>query len=448
MLHLKPFFSIDHSTRLLEELIGLATLLVVALAIGGFTGWWALGFVLVFLLYLARNLYQFLHFLSLVRSRDLQPMEAPFGVWGDIYDAYFEKVYQEKRHIKRLRSETEQVQQAMNLLPDAHISLTRKFRIEWVNHSAETLLGLRQTDVGQKITNLMRQTEMQRYLQQENFDESVEFYASAESTRRLSAQIVPYFEKHYLLIIRDVTDAHNLSQIRRDFVANASHELRTPLTVLNGYLELMIDQHDSLPPIWQNPLKQMHTQSVRMQNIINDLLTLSTMEADTAMSEMEWVDVVPMLKRLEAESTHLSEGQHQIQFSYETSALLKGAAEPLRSVFTNLVSNAIRYTPEGGKIWVRWYQTPQHLVFEVKDTGIGIAREHIPRLTERFYRVDTARSRTTGGTGLGLAIVKHILERHRARLVIHSRLQVGSTFRCEFPLPDSTQIPTDITTDV
>jgi len=324
------------------------------------------------------------------------------------------------------------VQQAMNLLPDAHISLTRKFRIEWVNHSAEQLLGLRQDDVGQKITNLLRQPELLAYLESQKYDSSVEFYTSAESTRRLSVQLVAYFEKHFLLIIRDITDAHNLAQVRRDFVANASHELRTPLTVLNGYLELMLDQPESLPQIWQTPIQQMHAQSLRMQNIIADLLTLSTIENDSQLSATEWVDVVSQLQRLESDANQLSDGKHQIMFSVETG--LVGQVEPLRSVFTNLVSNAIRYTPAGGKIWVRWYEAPSGLIFEVKDTGIGIAREHIPRLTERFYRVDTARSRGTGGTGLGLAIVKHILERHKAKLTITSRLQVGSTFRCEFPL--------------
>lgn len=436
MLHLKPLFSREHPTRLLEELVGIASLFVLALLIGGFSGYWAWGLLLAFCLYLARNLFHFIHFLKLVRSPKLIPTQPPFGVWGDIYDAYFEKLYREKRHIKRLRSETAQVQQAMNLLPDAHISLTRKFRIEWVNHSAEALLGLRQSDVGQKITNLLRQSEMLHYLQSGDFDDSVEFYASIESTRRLSAQIVPYFEKHYLLIIRDITDEHNLAKIRRDFVANASHELRTPLTVLSGYLELMLDQREHLDALWHEPLAQMHSQSIRMQNIINDLLTLSNIESDTAMTDMQSIDVVAMLKVLQTDATSLSDGRHQIEFEYKTDACIQGRAEPLRSVFVNLISNAVRYTPEGGRIWVRWYQHSDHLIFEVQDTGIGIAREHIPRLTERFYRVDTARSRGIGGTGLGLAIVKHIIEKHRAKLVINSRLQVGSTFRCEFPISD------------
>jgi two-component system phosphate regulon sensor histidine kinase PhoR len=322
----------------------------------------------------------------------------------------------------------------MNLLPDAHISLNEKLQIEWVNHSAEDMLGLRRNDAGHKITNLLRQNEMLQYLERQDFSYAIEFYLSAESTRRLSAKIVPYFDKHYLLIIRDITDAHNLAQVRRDFVANASHELRTPLTVLNGYLELMLDSADSLPVIWANPLTQMHQQSLRMQNIINDLLTLSNIEAEDVELEADYVPVHSMLQKLEAEAQQLSGGKHQFHFNLESKEGLLGKTEALRSVFTNLVSNAIRYTPDGGDIWVRWYQTPQSMVFEVKDTGIGIAREHIPRLTERFYRVDTARSRSSGGTGLGLAIVKHIIERHNAKLAVYSRLQVGSTFRVEFPI--------------
>lgn len=443
MLSLKPLFSLEDASRLFEELIGVASLLTLAIIIGGFSDQWALAFFIIFALYLARNLYYFIQFLQMVRSPNLVAKRAPFGVWGDIYDAYFEKAFQDKRRIKRLISETEQVQQAMNLLPDAHISLTKKFRIEWVNHSAEKLLGLRQNDVGQKITNLLRQQEMLHYLEQGEFGEPIEFYTSSESTRRLSAQIVVYFEKHYLLIIRDVTEAHNLAQVRRDFVANASHELRTPLTVLNGYLELMIDDPESLPAIWQTPLNQMHQQATRMQNIIADLLTLSTIEADVTQIEADFVPVPSMLQKLEQDANRLSGGAHRLHFSIQSLDGLTGKIEPLRSVFTNLVSNAIRYTPNGGDIWVAWYQTDKAMVFEVKDTGIGIAREDIPRLTERFYRVDTARSRSTGGTGLGLAIVKHILERHGAKLTITSRLQVGSTFRVEFPLNLRQSEPTE-----
>lgn len=434
MLSLKPVLSLEQSTRLFEELVGIASLITLAVILGLTTQFWILSILLAFTIYIIRNLYYFWRFVSLIRSQESRPIRAPFGIWGEVYEAYFEKLYQDKRHIKRLRSETQQVQQAMDLLPDMHISLTRKFRIEWVNQSAEKLLGLRQTDVGQKITNLMRQPEMLTYLESGDFDETVEFYTSAESTRRLSAQIVPYFEKHYLLIIRDITDAHNLSQIRRDFVANASHELRTPLTVLNGYLELMLDAPESIPKLWQAPLNQMQAQSLRMQNIIGDLLTLSSIESNNLNVLAGPVNVRAMLTKLEQDAEHLSEGKHEISFSLETDLGLMGMGEPLRSVFTNLVSNAIRYTPAGGRINVRWYKTDTALVYEVKDTGIGIAREHIPRLTERFYRVDTARSRSTGGTGLGLAIVKHILERHRAKLVVLSRLKVGSTFRCEFPL--------------
>lgn len=434
MLSLKPVLSLEQSTRLFEELVGIASLITLAVILGLTTQFWILSILLAFTIYIIRNLYYFWRFVSLIRSQESRPIRAPFGIWGEVYEAYFEKLYQDKRHIKRLRSETQQVQQAMDLLPDMHISLTRKFRIEWVNQSAEKLLGLRQTDVGQKVTNLMRQPEMLTYLESGDFDETVEFYTSAESTRRLSAQIVPYFEKHYLLIIRDITDAHNLSQIRRDFVANASHELRTPLTVLNGYLELMLDAPESIPKLWQAPLNQMQAQSLRMQNIIGDLLTLSSIESNNLNVLAGPVNVRAMLTKLEQDAEHLSEGKHKIEFSLETDLGLMGMGEPLRSVFTNLVSNAIRYTPAGGRINVRWYKTDMALVYEVKDTGIGIAREHIPRLTERFYRVDTARSRSTGGTGLGLAIVKHILERHRAKLVVLSRLKVGSTFRCEFPL--------------
>ncbi|SFR53753.1 phosphate regulon sensor histidine kinase PhoR [Thiomicrospira sp. ALE5] len=420
--------------RFHEEVIGIAGLVLLATVLGLFTQAWGWSFVVAFLLYVLRNMYFFAQFLRMVKSPDLVAQQVPFGVWGDVFDAYFEKSYKEKRQIKRLRSETDQVQQAMNLLPDAHISLSKNFKIEWINHAAEDLLGLNQRDVGQLITNLLRQPEIIAYFEMADFEQSVEFYQTHQSTQRLSASMVPYFQHHFLFIVRDITAEHNLAQVRRDFVANASHELRTPLTVVTGYLELMQDELASFPPLWHGPVEQMSSQAQRMQNIINDLLTLSSIEADSYKTPPDVIDMQDVLMALEQEMHQLSQNEHDIKFEIATHKNLFGLVDPLRSVFVNLVSNAIRYTPAGGKITVRWFENKQHqLVFQVKDTGIGIAREDIPRLTERFYRVDTARSRSSGGTGLGLAIVKHIIERHQAKLDIQSRLKVGSTFRVIFP---------------
>ncbi|RMD59044.1 hypothetical protein D6833_12085, partial [Candidatus Parcubacteria bacterium] len=230
-----------------------------------------------------------------------------------------------------------------------------------------------------------------------------------------------------------ITQAHDLMQMRRDFVANASHELRTPLTVFTGYLETLLDM---LPPDLEGlrpALVQMEQQAVRMRRIIEDLLTLSAVERQSRLENEHWIDMCALLDTLRDETELLSAGQHEIAFSCEEKGRLYGDANLLRSVFTNLLSNAVRYTPEGGRISVRWYTSEKGGCFEVEDTGIGIPREHIPRLTERFYRVDTARSRETGGTGLGLAIVKHVLELHGGHLEVESLPHVGSTFRAVFP---------------
>ncbi|MDX1796838.1 MAG: phosphate regulon sensor histidine kinase PhoR, partial [Hydrogenovibrio sp.] len=247
-----------------------------------------------------------------------------------------------------------------------------------------------------------------------------------------SVSVFRYYLHHKLVVIKDIHELYNLAQIRKDFIANASHELRTPLTVFNGYIEMMIDMQEADSP-WEKPLAQMHQQSQRMQSIINDLLTLSAMESETLIEEKQPVNVPEILANLQKDAELMSHEKHQFVFEIDPSLKIVGYLTPLTSVFTNLISNAVRYTPDQGKITVRWYHRGKFIYFEVEDTGIGIAREHLSRITERFYRVDAARSRETGGTGLGLAIVKHILERHQAQLVIESQLGRGSHFICKFP---------------
>ncbi|VAW48221.1 Phosphate regulon sensor protein PhoR (SphS), partial [hydrothermal vent metagenome] len=216
------------------------------------------------------------------------------------------------------------------------------------------------------------------------------------------------------------------------FVANASHELRTPLTVVNGYLEMMIDMTDQVPKMWEKPLGQMHHQSLRMQAIIEDLLTLSRIESDTLMNNTKVIQVDEVLKNIEIDIRYLYDEEYDIHFSIEKGLSLKGVEEPLKSVFTNLISNAFCYTPKGGRVSIRWYSNASGAHFEVEDTGIGVPNELLSRLTERFYRVDTARSRESGGTGLGLAIVKHVLDKHESELKIQSQVGKGSIFSCDF----------------
>jgi len=249
----------------------------------------------------------------------------------------------------------------------------------------------------------------------------------------LAVQQVPYGENHRLLLGRDITRWERLETTRRDFVANVSHELRTPLTVVGGFLETLADMEVPDPEMSRRAIGLMRQQTSRMARLVEDLLTLSRLESAQSPSREEDVNVPDMVRALLQEAQALSAGHHQIRLVVESTDWLKGNAEELRSAFSNLVSNAVRYTPDKGAIEISWRVRDTHLVFAVKDNGIGIEPQHIDRLTERFYRVDRSRSRETGGTGLGLAIVKHVVNRHQGLLDIQSTPGSGSTFSVQFP---------------
>ena len=254
--------------------------------------------------------------------------------------------------------------------------------------------------------------------------------APHDENRRLMVSAVRFGEGQRLVIMRDISDIHNLERIRRDFVANVSHELRTPLTVLQGYLESIRDQ---CPEDLQAPIERMHGQATQMGALINDLLELARLQSDEHASEDEHVDVPAMLAQLGGLAEELSQGAHRIGLEVDPDLKLRGIPADLESAFRNLIQNAVHYTPAGGHITVSWQDTDTGPQFSVADDGPGIPRKDIPRLTERFYRVGSDRSRKGGGTGLGLAIVKHVLNAHQARLVIRSELGAGSTFVCQFP---------------
>ena len=256
------------------------------------------------------------------------------------------------------------------------------------------------------------------------------------------SSVVRYGKEHLLLVARDVTPIHRLDQVRRDFVANVSHELRTPLTVISGFLETMSEEHSSYPQQWARQwgrsVHLMRQEAARMQHLVEELLLLSRLEMDKGMHRREVIAVSGMLAMISEEAIALSgtlngEPRHIFSVVADTGVRLCGNNTELRSAFSNLIFNAVQYTPSHGEINVRWYADASGAHLEVQDTGLGISAEHIPRLTERFYRVDTARSRDSGGTGLGLAIVKHVLNRHDAQLRIESELGEGSTFICDFP---------------
>ena len=250
---------------------------------------------------------------------------------------------------------------------------------------------------------------------------------------RIQLYLTRYGNNEHLMLVRDVTRIHQLEQMRKDFVANVSHELRTPLTVICGYLETLLDNVDEINPRWGRALQQMQQQGGRMQNLLNDLLLLAKLEATDYPSDNQPVPVDLLLLSIKGDAQALSnERGHRISLEADNSVRLKGSETELRSAFSNLVFNAVKYTPDNGEIRIRWWADDQGAHLAVQDSGIGIDAKHLPRLTERFYRVDSSRASNTGGTGLGLAIVKHVLLRHRARLDISSVPGKGSTFTCHF----------------
>lgn len=315
-------------------------------------------------------------------------------------------------------------------LPDALVLLDSSDRVRWFNAAARRLIGLRwPQDRGVVLAERLGDCELGAWLKTNSGEESAELAAPGDAALNLSAMLIPFGKRQRLLLARDISLVSRLEQIRRDFVANVSHELRTPLTVIHGYLELL-DEDDvpALAPV----LTEMRAQSRRMGQIVEDLLTLSRLETQRGLAEEEHVALTPMFASLRKEAEALSLGRHRITIQDMASMDLRGSVRELHSAFSNLVSNAVRYTPTGGEIAIVWRLTPDGAEYSVRDTGYGISAAHIARLAERFYRVSSSRSRDTGGTGLGLSIVKHVLHLHQAHLTITSEPGKGSTFTCVF----------------
>jgi two-component system phosphate regulon sensor histidine kinase PhoR len=311
--------------------------------------------------------------------------------------------------------------------------LDARDRIQWANARAAAHLGVdRVRDVGAAIVNLVRQPAFVHYLAANDYREPVIVQSSRESGMTLSVQIVPYGVEEKLLMSRDITRLETVARVRRDFIANVSHELKTPLTVLAGFLETLADLELDADKR-RRYIALMQEQAQSMQRLVDDLLALSALESEQATSHQAEFAISPLMEKVAADARALSGGRHDISLSIADPAALSGNRDELASAFGNLVSNAVHYTPEGGRIALGWRIERGGGVFSVSDTGIGIAAEHIPRLTERFYRVDRSRSRATGGTGLGLAIVKHVLIRHQAELDVQSEPGRGSVFSVRFP---------------
>lgn len=361
-------------------------------------------------------------------------LPAGFGRWGDVFARLTRLKRDQSQKHRQISSALELLRRATSAMPEGVVIMDEIDRIEWCNPVAEKHLGINaNVDTGQHITHLMRQTQFTKYLAAQNYAEPLIIRQSRHQGLTLSLQLVPYGDKQKLLLSRDVTRFERIQTMRRDFVANVSHELRTPLTVVGGFLETLSEEGHSDPETRKWALALMTDQTKRMQSLVEDLLTLSRLEDTENMAREGNVDVPEMLRKLYDEAQSLSAGRHRISLNLDTGTKLLGNTDELRSAFGNLISNAIRYTPDGGDISLNWAMRDGQGVFSVQDSGMGIEPQHIPRLTERFYRVDHGRSRETGGTGLGLAIVKHVLTCHHAKLDIVSEPGKGSLFSAWFP---------------
>ncbi len=358
------------------------------------------------------------------------------GLWGYIFTEIYHMQQRKRRRNKKLAKLLGRFRESTAALPEGVIVLREQGEIEWWNEMAGELLGLKYPqDVDRRLTNLLRNPEVMDYFRNSDAQKPVHFPSPVAELKILSLKIVPYGNNQKLVVVRDVTLNKRVEEMQRDFVANISHELRTPLTVINGYLENLLEGSGDLDAErLQHTFRVMQQQAIRMRQLTDDLTTLSNVDNDKLGPRNEVVNVPQMLGSLHEEARILSgENNHTLVFEVDDELFLRGDPRELDSVFTNLMVNAINYTPAGGAIRVRWYQDDSGAHFEVNDTGIGIAPYHVERLTERFYRVDVARSRHTGGSGLGLAIVTRALQRHQAGLRIDSEIGRGSAFICDFP---------------
>ena len=414
----------------------LLLLLAVCLLVGLLSGQyaWALAVGLGgYLFWSQRQLVRLYGWLKRARPDELPPESS--GLWGEVFDGIYDLQKRNQRARGRLQAVVDRVQESTAALQDAVIMLDAQGNLEWWNRAAETLLGFkRNQDGGQPITNLVRHPRFQEYFRQANDREPLELTSPINDHVRLQFQLTLYGNGEHLMLVRDVTRVHQLEQMRKDFVANVSHELRTPLTVITGYLETLLDNVETINPRWLRALQQMQQQGTRMQNLLNDLLLLARLEASDHPAASKAVAVEPLLQSIRADAQALSAARnHRISLEADPALQLKGSETELRSAFSNLVFNAVKYSPEESEIRIRWWADEQGGHFSVADSGIGIEAKHLPRLTERFYRVDASRAANTGGTGLGLAIVKHVLIHHRGQLQIDSSVGKGSTFTCHFP---------------
>jgi two-component system phosphate regulon sensor histidine kinase PhoR len=404
-------------------------------------------FCLGLLFYLWKQIFWLQKLQTWFKTPILKEIPEGSGVWEDVFSLLLKYERTNNQNQKQLNSALERFSLVTKAMPDGLVILSASNEIEWCTPNAENQLGLDLTsDKGLPIVNLIRDSNFIAYLYNENYSELFKLKSWRNPEIVLELQLIPFGNNQKLLICRDMTQREKVDVMRRDFIANVSHELRTPLTVVGGFLETLSDMEGAVPENLKQYFAMMEEQTIRMRRIIEDLLTLSTIESNTENPDDNEISMSSLLMSVQNDAVGLSQSlnqnirqaKHKIHLDIDPSLNLNGAQDELRSAFSNLVSNAIRYTPatingNGGEIFINWKLQDGEPIFSVRDTGIGIEQKHIDRLTERFYRVDRSRSRETGGTGLGLSIVKHILIRHQAKLDITSELGVGSTFCVIFP---------------
>ncbi len=414
-----------------RSLIALAAWLLVALLAGLWLGRPWIAMALAALLALAWQSWRLQRVLRGLSVRQRRSPSRGGGAWAELDRLLDRSRTDARRRKRRLVAMLRAYRAVAEALPDAVVVFDRRNQhVEWLNAAAGRLLGLHHpADLGSTLGERIAAMALGEWLRKGSDAEPLMDRASPlDSTVRLNLRLIPYSDDHWLLIARDVSKLMHLEHVRRDFVANVSHELRTPLTVIHGYLEMLEPEEH---PDWAPMLAEMGRQSQRMAQLVEDLLTLSRLEAHERLDD-ERVQMAPMLATLKREAEALSQHRHEIDIEDLAPFDLLGSVKELHSAFSNLVGNAVRYTPAGGQVRIGFVADGDGVALSVSDSGYGIPAAHLPRITERFYRVSTSRSRELGGTGLGLAIAKHALNLHQARLEIESEVGRGSVFSCHF----------------
>jgi len=416
-----------------DELWRFIGLLLAGIFAGALFGQVMAGLLLVLVVYLGWHLYNLNRLVRWLReSKSFKPPEAS-GIWDEAFEHIYRLQQRNQKRKRNLSGMLKRLHKMTSALPDATVELRPgSEEIEWWNTAAARYLGFEfPRDSGQRISNLIRYPEFLDYLQSDDYAQGIEIPSPVNEGQTLRIRLVSYAGNRRLLVARDMTHIQKLERMRQDFVANVSHELRSPLTVISGYLEVLID--DQLDARCAGPLRSMQQQTRRMNRLVEDLMLLARLESDEPGKGMQVVNVPDLIALVfDQGKTFSGKENHQFEVHIESSLCLLGVESELYSAFSNLVLNAVRYTPAGGSIHIRWARDGGTGLFSVTDTGPGIEARHIPRLTERFYRVDAGRSRARGGTGLGLAIVKHVLLRHQGHLEVDSEPGRGSCFSCRF----------------